>query len=173
MELWEVYDKDRQKKGRTMVRGSEIPANDYHLIVHICIFNAKGQMLIQQRQPFKNGWSNLWDVTVGGSALFGETSAHAAERELFEEIGFKWDFTDERPFITVNFSFGFDDFYLIEAEIDCETLVLQAEEVQNVKWASRDEIIERIDAGTFIPYHKNLIATLFDMRNHRGAIVLD
>ena len=73
MELWEVYDKDRQKKGRTMVRGGKIAANDYHLVVHICIFNSKGEMLIQQRQPFKHGWSNLWDVTVGGSALAYET----------------------------------------------------------------------------------------------------
>ncbi len=172
MELWEVYDKDRQKKGRTMVRGGEIAADDYHLVVHIGLFNSKGQMLIQQRQPFKPGWSNLWDVTVGGSALVGETSTRAAERELYEEIGFKWDFSHERPFITVNFSFGFDDFYLIEAEVDLKSLVLQVEEVQSVKWANLDEILQMIDLGTFIPYHKTLIATLFDMRSHRGAILM-
>lgn len=57
----------------------------YHLVVHVCVFNQKGEMLIQQRQPFKQGWPNLWDVTMGGSALAGETSQQAAMRELKEE----------------------------------------------------------------------------------------
>ena len=59
MELWDVYDKDRNKKGYTMDRGVKIKPGDYHLVVHVCIFNAKGEMLIQQRQPFKDDWKNL------------------------------------------------------------------------------------------------------------------
>ena len=87
MELWDVYDKDRVKTGETMERGSAFADGAYHLVVHVCIFNSKGEMLIQQRQPFKEGWPNLWDLTVGGSAVAGESSGEAAKRELFEEIG--------------------------------------------------------------------------------------
>ncbi|WP_406543559.1 NUDIX domain-containing protein [Clostridium ljungdahlii] len=79
MELWDVYDSERNKTNRTMVRGRDFNEGDYHMVVHICIFNSKGEMLIQQRQPFKEGWSNMWDITVGGSAIEGETSQMAAK----------------------------------------------------------------------------------------------
>ena len=86
MELWDLYDENRVKLGKTMVRGEKQPAGVYRIVVHACIFNSQGQMLIQQRQPFKSGWSNMWDVTVGGSAVSGDTSCTAVERELFEFI---------------------------------------------------------------------------------------
>ena len=169
MELWDVYDKDRIKTGKTMVRGSEFAPDSYHMVVHICIFNSKGEMLIQQRQPFKEGFPNLWDVTVGGSATMGDSSQDAAEREVFEEIGLKLDLQKVRPYITVNFDKGFDDFYLIEKDVEIGTLTLQESEVQRVKWATKEEIYTMLDAGAFIPYYKSLIELLFDARKKYGA----
>jgi len=172
MERWDIYDANRIKTGKTMKRGDEVPLGACHLVIHICIFNAKDEMLIQQRQPFKEGWPNKWDVTVGGSAIAGDSSAQAAQRELFEELGCRMDFTDVRPHFTVNFDGGFDDFYLVDAEIDIETLRLQYEEVQRVKWAAKDEIFRMIDSGAFCPYHKGLIAMCFGMRKKYGALAL-
>lgn len=170
MEIWDVYNADRTKTDRTMVRGEPIKAGDYHLVVHACIFNAKGEMLIQQRQPFKSGWPNMWDVTVGGSDVKGDTSQTAIERELFEEIGLKLDLQNVRPHLTVNFDGGFDDVYLIEKDdINIDQLKLQYEEVQHVKWAAIDEILQMIDDGVFIPYYKNLIRLLFDIRKQYGC----
>ena len=71
MELFDLYTADREKTGQTMVRGDAVPEGFYRLVVHVCIFHPDGRMLIQQRQPFKKGWSNFWDVTVGGSAVSG------------------------------------------------------------------------------------------------------
>ena len=164
MELWDVYNMDRTKANKTMVRGSEFEKDAYHLVVHACVFNAKGEMLIQQRQPFKEGWSNMWDITVGGSAVAGESSQTAMERELMEEIGLRVDLQNIRPHITVNFSKGFDDIYLIEREVNINELKLQYEEVQRVKWASMEEIFRKIDEGVFIPYYKSLIQFLFEQR---------
>jgi len=169
VELWDVYDQDRIKQNRTMIRGQQFSEGDYHLVVHVCIFNSEGQMLIQQRQPFKEGWSNYWDFTVGGSATAGDNSRTAAQRELFEEIGLSIDFAQLRPFLTVNFSHGFDDFYLIEHEVDLDKLVLQYDEVQQVKWATKEEIISLVRCGQFIPYYESLIHLLFDMRKRLGT----
>lgn len=169
MELWDVYDKDRCKTGKTMLRGSAFQEGDYHVVVHICLFNSLGQMLIQQRQPFKEGWPNMWDITVGGSAIAGDSSFEAAQRELFEEIGYTVDLSNNRPVLTINFSCGFDDYYLVNDDVNLDALNLQHEEVQGVKWASQDEILDMIDEGLFIPYHKNLIRLLFDLRHQRGA----
>lgn len=169
MELWDLYDKDRVKTGQTMEREGSFSDHVFHLVVHVCIFNTRGEMLIQQRQPFKEGWPNRWDLSVGGSAITGETSSAAAEREVFEEIGYKVDLSNERPFLTINFEVGFDDYYLLEDQLDIETLQLQYEEVQRVKWASKKEIMQLQDKGEFIPYYRGLINLLFDMRKRRGA----
>lgn len=169
MEIWDLYDKDRIKTGETMVRGSKFKENTYHLVVHVCIFNLEGKMLIQQRQPFKDGWPNMWDITVGGSAVSGDTSQLAAEREVYEEIRYKLSLDGIRPSLTINFDKGFDDIYLIQKDIDISKLKLQYEEVQSVKWASKEEILSMIDEEIFIPYHKSLIDLLFFMRTSKNS----
>ena len=168
MEIWDLYTKDRINTDKTMVRGTQIPNGFYRLVVHICIFNSQGEMLIQQRQPFKSGWSNMWDITVGGSAISGDTSKSAAEREVYEEIGYKLSLDGIRPALTINFDEGFDDIYLIQQDIDITKLKLQYEEVKAVKWASKEKILSMIDEEIFISYHKSLIELLFSMRSYPG-----
>lgn len=169
MELWDVYDVNRNKTGRTMVRGEAFTDGDYHLVVHVCIFNSKGEMLIQQRQPFKEGWPNMWDISVGGSAVQGDSSQTAAEREVLEELGIKLDLQGIRPHFTFNFDRGFDDIYLIVKDIDLSELNLQYEEVQNAKWATREEILQMIEKEEFIPYYPSLINLFFDTRKKYGC----
>lgn len=169
MEQWDVYDKDRNRTERTIERGSPFAPGDYHMVVHVCIFNTQGKMLIQQRQPFKKGWPDMWDITVGGSAIAGDSSQTAAERETFEEIGYKLDLTDIRPHLTISFEAGFDDYYLIESDVEIDALHLQYEEVRQVKWASKEEITMMLETGEFIPYYKNFLHLLFEMRKRYSA----
>lgn len=169
MELWDVYNRNREKTGETMVRGGAFPEGGYHMVVHVVIFNSEGKMLIQQRQSFKEGWPNMWDITVGGSAVQGDSSQTAAERELFEELGIHLDLQGIRPNLTINFTPGFDDFYLVEKDVALEDLHFQYEEVQDARWATLDEILEMIEAGTFIPYYPSLIQFLFASRGHYGS----
>lgn len=169
MEVWDLYDINRFPLGKTITRGKKQEPNTFHIVIHICIFNTQNQMLIQQRQPFKEGWANLWDITVGGSAHQGETSQEAAKRELFEELGFLNDFSNVRPRFTINFDSGFDDFYVIHHDIELNRLNLQYEEVKAVKWASKEEILHMINDNSFIPYHKSLIDMIFAMKESYGA----
>lgn len=168
MEIWDLYTKDRIKTDKTMVRGDKVLPGYYRMAVHICILNSKGEMLIQQRQPFKEGWSNMWDITVGGSAVSGDTSQLAAEREVYEEIGYKLSLDNIRPSFTINFREGFDDIYIIEEDLNIEELTLQYEEVQAVKWASKSDILQMIGEGIFIPYKESLIELIFSMKDHKG-----
>lgn len=165
MEIWDLYDYQRQKTGETMKRGDPIPEGRYHLTVRVIIFNAAGQMLIQQRQPFKDGWPNRWDLTVGGCVSAGETSQTAGMREVAEEIGYEVDLTGMTPAITLSSKNVFNDNYILIREIDPAQLKLQPEEVQAAKWADKEEIFEMIDDGRFIPFPHSFIEYLFYRRS--------
>ena len=169
MELFDLYTAEREKTGKTMVRGDPVPAGFYRLVIHVCVFDPQGRKLIQQRQPFKRGWSNLWDVSVGGCAVAGDSSRAAAERETREELGLELDLSGVRPTMTIHWEHGFDDYYVVTKPVEPETLRLQETEVQAVKWATLEEILQMIDDGRFIPYEKSLIELLFFRRNHRSS----
>lgn len=169
MEIFDLYTAEREKTGRTMVRGEATPDGLYRLVVHVCVFSPEGRMLIQRRQPFKHGWSGMWDVSVGGHADAGETSAGAAVRETWEELGLRIVPEGFRPVLTVHWEHGFDDFYTVTRGVREEELHLQAEEVAEVRWAGAEEILAMIDGGSFIPYEKSLISLLFFLRDHRSA----
>ena len=170
MELWDLYDIDLHKTGETHERGKPVPEGRYHMVVHLVIFGSDGRMLIQQRQPFKEGWPNMWDVTVGGSAVAGDNSRTAAMRELEEELGLVADLQEERPRLTIHFNCGFDDIYTLNWDVELASVTLQESEVQAVKWATEEEIHRMIDDGAFIPYHHSLISLLFHLRNQRGTV---
>ena len=168
MEFWDLYDENRLPLGKTIARGQKPAAGEYRMVVHVCLFSSDGKMLIQRRQPFKEGWSGMWDVSVGGSAIAGETPKQAAERELFEELGLKLSLP--RQHLTINFYSGFDDVFLVTADVTLDSLVLQEEEVAEVRWATEGEILDMVRAKSFIPYHESLIRLLFAMRNQYGTL---
>ncbi len=169
MERWDLYDLERQKIGE-IERGQALAPGDYHLVAHVCVFNGRNEMLIQQRQSFKEDWPNLWDLTAGGSALAGENSRQAAARELREELGLQVDFENRRPHLTVHFDHGFDDIYLVEAAPKLGDLTLQHTEVQGVMWASEGQIRSMIQNGTFIPYRPHFLSLLFELHGRRGCL---
>ena len=170
-EVWDVYDVNRQKTGKTIVREQSWGNEKYHLIVDVGIFNGQGQMLIQKRCHKKRAWPDLWDLSAGGSALAGEESWQAAERETLEELGVKLNLRDVRPHFTINYERGFDDFYAAEMDLAIDSLALQASEVAEARWASLDEIRKMEGEHSFTPYFPGVIELLFQVRdNYDGAI---
>ena len=169
MEYWDLSD-DESKKVGTIERSQPVPEGLNRLVVHICVFNSKGEMLIQQRSASKKSLPNVWDMTLGGCVQAGETSRQGAKRELSEELGLNFDFSNERPFFTINFKSGFDDFFIIEKDIQLKDVVFKDNEVQAVKWAGKEEILKMIDDGKFVNFYKPLILTIFEMRENRGCM---
>lgn len=166
-ELWDIYTKDRSATGKTHQRGNQMNAGQYHIVVHVCIFNHKNELLIQQRQPSKRCWPNMWDLSVCGSALAGESSSQAAARETAEELGLTLDFTDKRPHFTINFAEGFDDYYILEQDLDLSSLTLQEDEVKSARWAKKEEVLKLQEEGTMVPYW--FLDKLFEIRGAYDA----
>ena len=171
MEIIDLYDENRMPLNRTAERGQPLPDGTYRIVIHVCIFNRAGQMLIQKRQPFKRGFAGLWDVSCGGGVPTGEMSRQAAVRELREELGLSVSPEALRAALTVHFPHGFDDIYVLCEEMPLDALTLQPEEVADAKWAAEDDVIAMIREGVFIPYHESLIRLMFALRNQAdGAI---
>lgn len=171
-EYWDLYDADRRPLGKKHPRGTPLPTGACHLIVHLCIFNEKGEMLIQRRADDKDTFPSKWDFSVGGSAVAGEDSRQAIMRECREELGFLPLLSDVRPYITVHFEGGFDDVYIATCRGNELSLSLQASEVAGTAWASEKEICALIRAGDFIPYHIPYVGLLFCCLHYRGNFSL-
>ena len=168
MELVDLYDENRAPLGRTAERYGKKDPGEYRTVGHVCMFNSRGQLLIQKRTDGKRVWPGMWDVSVGGGVDSGETSRQGAEREFREELGYPLDLGGLRPSLTVNFGGGFDDFFIVRRDLDTAAFRLQAEEVADIRWVTLPELLTMVDSGEFIPYPKSFLNFLFDMRDSFG-----
>ena len=64
-----------------------------HPVVHLHVFNSKGEVYLQKRPEWKDIQPGKWDTSVGGHLDYGETPEQALVREVREELGMpgKWD----------------------------------------------------------------------------------
>lgn len=163
MELVDLYDENRIPLGRTAQRFSKREKGTWRLIAHLCIFDSRGRLLLQQRSADKRVWPGKWDVSAAGGVCAGETTRLAAVRELFEELGVSARPEDLRSVCTVTFNHAFDDYFILKRDVDLRDLKLQAEEVSAVRWATRQQVLDLIRRDGFVPYSENFLAYLFDM----------
>lgn len=148
MELLDIYDRDGNKKGITVFRGEYIRPDDYILVVHVYIYNASREFLIQRRSRKKKVNSGKWDIT-GGAVQSGETSKAAALRETQEEIGLTLD-PEKIRFVGRSVSIKhLVDVYFIETEVDIATCCLQEEEVSEVKMVPAQRLLDTLKISDF------------------------
>lgn len=162
MELVDLYDENRIPLGRTAQRYSRREKGTYRLIVHVCIFDHRGRLLIQRRAKEKRLWPEKWDLSAAGGVSAGETTRTSAEREVAEELGLSISLEGVRPLCTVNFATGFDDYFILRRNVDLASLRLQEEEVSAVRWATRQQVLDLVRRGEFISYPESFLCYLFD-----------
>ena len=167
MERWDVYDLDRRPTGLTLPRGEKHPADQCQLVVHVCLFNRKGELLIQRRSMAKKGYPGYWDVSVGGGVLAGETAREAAVRETREELGIEIAVTGPAA-VTLAFEGGFDDYFLVDWDGAISDLTLQADEVMDARWADCAELLAILEQKQAAPFWPSFVQLLFDLHRHMG-----
>lgn len=126
----------------------------WHKAVVVFIISMDNKkVLLQQRSANKKLWPNLWDITAGGHVLAGEFGYQTVIRETKEEIGIDIVVND-LEFIggtrSENISGNiinrhFNEFYIVHKDLDINNVVLQEDEVQDIKWVDKEELISRIN----------------------------
>lgn len=125
----------------------------WHRANYCFIFNNNDDVLLQKRSSNKKLWPNLWDVTAGGHILSGEFGVNALIRELKEELGIDVEEKDLKYLVgstSVNkigdvINKHFNECFIVTKNIEIDNIVLQKEEVSDIKWFSKEEILYKIN----------------------------
>lgn len=151
MEIWDILDENGNLTGKTMKKGDKIVWNKgiYHQGADVWIINKEKKILIQKRAEQKKLEPNVWAMT-GGSVIKGETPLEALKRETFEELGI--DLNIEKAIKIHHYRTGnvWLDEYIVEQEIDLNEIIIQKEEVSEVKFATFEEIEKLYKENMFI-----------------------
>lgn len=152
-ELWDIYDENKKKTGRTAERGvHEFKQGEYHIVVTALILNSKNEILISKRAKNKK-YGLMWECN-GGSVLAGETSLEGVIREVKEELGIEFskkeaiflkEIKDDRQIS------DFKDIWLFKKDIKDEEITLPDGEAIEWKWVDIEIFMEMIDKKEMVP----------------------
>lgn len=154
-EYFDILDENGEFTNKVESRSTCHKEGLWHKAVALFIINSKNQVLLQKRSANKRMWPNLWDITAGGHVLAGEFGFQSIIREIKEEIGIDIEQNDI-TFIGASTSQNikneiknkhFNEYYIVNKDIDVSELVLQEEEVSDAKWFEKEDIINRINNG--------------------------
>ena len=142
MELNDIYDKERNRTGRTHLRGTPWKKGEYGLVVCVWVYDGKGKVLLTRRAPEKS-FAGTWENS-GGAARAGETSLQAIARELREETGICAEEAEFRLLATDRDRVCHYDFYCLQRSTDTP-VVLQPGETDAYQWVTCEKVHEMIE----------------------------
>ena len=142
MELWDVYNINREKTGKVIDRNSSeiLQDGEYHIVAEAIIINSKQEILLSKRAESKTKYPLMWECN-GGSVKSGEDTLQGILRELKEELGIVLS-KDEAIFyktIRDDKAKDFKDIWIFRKDIDLKELSFTDNEVIEAKWASLKE----------------------------------
>lgn len=164
MEKRDLYDINRNLTGETIYKGDSIPDGKFILVVLSFMQNSNGEFLIQKRSVQKHGKYG----STGGHAKTGETSIQAMMTEINEEIGLS---VNENELNLVysgrdDINKVFFDLYYMKKDFSTESLTLQEEEVESVKWMNVNEIKQLISTNRFLDSNVDEFYRILDYLNN-------
>ena len=148
-EMFPIVDEDGNITGAATRGECHSGSKLLHPVVHLHVFNAKGELYLQKRPSWKDIQPDKWDTAVGGHVDLGECVEEALNREAREELGIT-DLKAER--ITQ---------YVFESARERELVFVHratyegdihpSDELDGGRFWGLDEIRENMGKGVFTP----------------------
>lgn len=150
MEIFPLVDEDGYVIGKadraTCHNGSKL----LHPVVHLHIFNSKGELYLQKRPMHKDIQPGKWDTAVGGHIDYGESVADALFREVREELGI----TNFDPEFLIKYIFESDverEFVNSYSTVYDGEIIPDAHELDGGRFWSIEEIRSQMGKDVFTP----------------------
>lgn len=121
-----------------------------HPVVHLHVFNSKGELYLQKRPDWKDIQPGKWDTAVGGHIDYGETPEEALAREAKEELGII-DFTPERMGMYIFESLRERELVYVNRTTYDGAIQPSTEELNGGRFWSPQEILSAIGQGILTP----------------------
>lgn len=149
-ELFPRVDSDGNVLGSVTRGEAHNGSRILHPVVHLHLFNSRGELFLQRRPDWKDIQPGKWDTACGGHVDYGETPQEALRREVGEELG------------VYGFTPTFVDKYVYDSQTESElvyvnTTVFNGEvhpspdELAGGRFWTPEEIEENIGKGVFTP----------------------
>ena len=146
-EFMDLYDENKnltgEKKFRRKGEKLNVPNGKYTVVVLAFIENSKGEFLFQMTSKRKK---NVW-ATTGGHVKSGQTSKDAILEEIKEELGIELNENEVQFFKTYKYENAFKDVFYIKKDVDIDKLNYEEDEVEYVKYLTKDEILNLINSN--------------------------
>ena len=149
-ELFPVVDNEGHTLGKITRGMAHNGSRILHPVVHLHLFNSKGELYLQRRPLWKDIQPGRWDTACGGHMAYGETPEQALRREGKEELGitdytptplghYVFDSKRERELVYVNKA-------VYDGQVNPST-----EELDGGRFWTRQEILQAIGTGVLTP----------------------
>lgn len=164
-ELLQVVDAETgEPTGDLLPRSKVIGEKLWCRSTNIFVLNSKGDILCHQRSLNKERYPGAWMTHFGGHVTEGESFKINALKELEEEIGLHVNTFQLIPWRTskkdVSHLWVRDFITIYDGPI--ENLTLQTSEIQQVQWASPDEIMRSLEKEEYMDGERTWLAGTHD-----------
>ena len=143
-EIFDVVDADDRVIGQ-LPRAEVHRLGLRHRATHVLVFNARGELFLQQRSLAKDMWPGVWDSSCSGHVDSGEDYDTSATRELGEEIGVHGA-TPTRWFRIEACAETAQEFCWVYRLRHDGPFVLHPEEIERGEWLAPDELARKMAA---------------------------
>ncbi|MFZ2193344.1 MAG: NUDIX domain-containing protein [Candidatus Moraniibacteriota bacterium] len=131
--------------------------NDIYRVSALWITNSRNEILLARRHRNKAHYPGKWGPGVSGTVEDGESYDENITKEAEEELGIKDVKFELGPKTkTDNKYHHFTQWYVLKTDKNIDEFVIKEDEVEEIKWFDRKELIEQMDMHPeeFLPLMK-------------------